>query len=477
MRNIKSIINGQTVGSSLPKIDKYHPATGELIAQVEPATEDMVDQAVKVAAVAQKAWAATDPQIRGRIMQKAAELMRDKIDEIAKLEVQDVGKPYREAVDDAMTGPDAFEFFGSIAQTETGDVMRYPSLNVIAYTDRVPLGVCAGIGAWNFPTQILCWKTAPALAAGNAFIFKPSELTPIVGNRLAEIFKEAGVPDGVFQIVHGDFKVGKAMCSHPDIAKISLTGGVETGKIIMSQCAPTLKKVTLELGGKSPLIIFDDADFDAAVETACAANFYTAGEVCSNATRVFVQEGIYDKLVAALVEKAKAYVLGDPLNDSTTMGALISKPHTKKVLDYIAVGQSEGATLAVGGKQVKPAGCENGNFVEPTIFTNCSDNMKIVQEEIFGPVMAVLKFSTEEEAIARANATKFGLGAGLMTADLSRGHRVAAALESGNVWVNNYNFVPPGMPFGGSKHSGFGRENCKYSLEAYSEIKTTFVQL
>ena len=418
-----------------------------------------------------------DPNIRGRILNKAAELMRDHIDEIAKLEVQDVGKPYREAVDDAMTGPDAFEFFAAMAQTDTGDVMRYPSMNVIVYTERVPLGVCAGIGAWNFPTQILCWKAAPALAAGNAFIFKPSELTPIVGQFLASLLKKAGIPDGLFQIVHGDFNIGKAMCSHPDIAKISLTGGVETGKLIMTQCAPSLKKVTLELGGKSPLIIFDDADFDAAVETACAANFYTAGEVCSNATRVFVQEGIHDRLVAAMCEKAKSYVHGDPMSDATTIGALISQPHTKKVMNYISIGQTEGATLAVGGKQVRPAGFEGGNFIEPTIFKDCSDNMKIVQEEIFGPVMAVLKFSTEEEAVLRANATKFGLGAGLMTKDLSKAHRVASALESGNVWINNYNFVPPGMPFGGSKHSGFGRENCKYSLEAYSEIKTTFVQL
>jgi betaine-aldehyde dehydrogenase len=233
----------------------------------------------------------------------------------------------------------------------------------------------------------------------------------------------------------------------------------------------------LELGGKSPLVIFNDADFDTAVQTALDANFYTAGEVCSNATRIFVQNDIADDFIAAMIEKTQNMTVGDPMADDVSMGALISEKHLKKVLDYVQIGVDEGAVLATGGNRVHPQGFENGYFMEPTILTGCNDNMRVVREEIFGPVMSVLRFDDEAEAIARANATDFGLGAGLMTQDLARGHRVASALESGNVWVNTYNLLPPGLPFGGSKNSGFGRENSAYALDAYSEIKTTYIQL
>jgi betaine-aldehyde dehydrogenase len=354
-------------------------------------------------------------------------------------------------------------------------MLRYP--DAIAYCERVPLGICAGIGAWNYPVQIACWKAAPALAAGNAFILKPSEMTPLTAHMVAGLLAEAGLPDGLFQIVHGDHTVGRAICAHPGIAKISLTGGVDTGRLIMGQSADTLKKVTLELGGKSPLIVFADADFDLAVQTALDANFYTAGEVCSNATRVFVEAGIAADFEAALVERARAMRVGDPMAEDVQMGALISEPHLLKVLDYVSGGVAEGATLAAGGQRAHPQGFENGYFMEPTILTGCRDDMRHVREEIFGPVMSVLTFTDEEEAITRANATGFGLGAGLMTSDLARAHRVAARLESGNVWVNTYNILPPGLPFGGVKQSGFGRENSAYSLEAYSEIKTTYIQL
>ena len=476
MQLCQSIIGGQAVPSSLDPIEKYYPATGEVIAQIEPATEAMLDQAVAVATEAQREWALRDNQERGRILHRAAALLRDANDELSRLEVKDVGKLFSEAISgDVPSGADAMEYFGSAIQTMTGDMHRYG--DAIAYTERVPLGVCAGIGAWNYPAQIACWKAAPALAAGNAFILKPSEMTPLVGHLIADLLREAGLPDGLFQILHGDYRIGRAICAHPGIAKISLTGGVETGKLIMAQTAESLKKVTLELGGKSPLIIFDDADFDIAVETAMAANFYTAGEVCSNATRVFVQDSIADDFIAAMVDKANQITVGDPMADDIGMGALISEPHLNKVLDYVRLGASEGATIATGGNRVHPQGFENGYFMEPTIMTGCTDSMRIVREEIFGPVMSVLRFADEAEAISRANATNFGLGAGLMTKDLARGHRVAAALESGNVWVNTYNLLPAGLPFGGSKHSGFGRENSIYSLEAYSEVKATYVQL
>ena len=472
----RSLIGGQSVGSSQPHIDKFYPATGEVIARIEPADEAMLDQAVAIAAEAQKEWAARSGADRSAVLNRAAQLLRDRNDELSRLEVRDVGKCYGEAVSaDVPSGADAMAYFAALAATETGDMHRYP--DAIAYSERVPVGICAGIGAWNYPVQIACWKAAPALAAGNAFILKPSEMTPLTSHMVADTLKEAGLPDGLFQILHGDYKIGRAICEHPGIAKISLTGGVDTGRLIMAQSAATLKKVTLELGGKSPLLVFADADFDLAVQTALDANFYTAGEVCSNATRVFVEASIASEFEAALVERARALRVGDPMSEDVQLGALISEPHLNKVLDYVALGQKEGARLATGGKRVHPQGFEAGYFMEPTILTDCRDDMRVVQEEIFGPVMSVLTFESEAEAIDRANGTQFGLGAGLITQDLGRAHRVANQLVSGNVWVNSYNLLPPGLPFGGARQSGFGRENSAYSLEAYSEIKTTYIQL
>ena len=476
MQICRSLVGGKAVAGTAPTIDKIYPATGEVIAKIEPADESVLDAAVTAAAAAQAEWAARSSHERGRILGQAARLLRENNDRLAQLEVMDVGKCLGEAVSaDVPSGADAMEFFGALAQTGTGDMRRYP--DAIAYCERVPLGVCAGIGAWNYPVQIACWKAAPALAAGNAFILKPSEMTPLSAHLVADLLSEAGLPDGLFQIVHGDHTVGRAICAHPGIAKISLTGGVDTGRLIMGQSAETLKKVTLELGGKSPLIVFADADFDLAVQTAIDANFYTAGEVCSNATRVFVEASIAADFEAALVQRARAMRVGDPMADDVQMGALISEPHLMKVLDYVSGATAEGATLATGGNRIYPQGFENGYFMEPTILSGCKDDMRHVREEIFGPVMSVLTFEDEDEAIARANATSFGLGAGLITRDLARAHRVADKLESGNVWVNTYNILPPGLPFGGVKQSGFGRENSAYSLEAYSEIKATYIQL
>lgn len=476
MEVCKSLVGGRPVAGAMPSIDKRYPATGEVIARIEPADQTILDQAVEVAAAAQREWGARSGSDRAAILQKAADGLRAHNDALSRLEVRDVGKSFAEAVSaDVPSGADAMAFFASMAMTEAGDMHRYA--DAIAYCERVPLGVCAGIGAWNYPVQIACWKAAPALAAGNAFILKPSELTPLTAHLVAEILADAGLPEGLFQILHGDYQMGRAICAHPGIAKISLTGGVETGRLIMAQSAETLKKVTLELGGKSPLIVFADANFDLAVETALAANFYTAGEVCSNATRVYVEEAIAADFEAALIEGARALRVGDPMADDVQMGALISEPHLNKVLDYIAIGTAEGAKVATGGKRLHPQGFESGYFMEPTILTQCRDDMRVVREEIFGPVMSVLTFSDEQEAITRANATQFGLGAGLITRDLTRAHRVAGQLESGNVWVNTYNLLPPGLPFGGIKQSGFGRENSAYSLDAYSEIKTTYIQL
>ena len=476
MQIISSFINGQPYPSDNGIIEKRYPATGEVIAQVERATPAMLDEAILHAKQAQKEWAALTGQERSRILHNVARALREANEELSRLEVQDVGKLYSEAVSgDVPSGADAFEYFANLAATMTGTSHQWS--DAIGYTRRVPLGVCAGIGAWNYPAQIACWKAAPALATGNAFILKPSEETPIVSLRIAEIAKEQGLPNGLFQILNGDHEIGAAICAHKGIAKVSLTGGIDTGKLIMKQSADTLKKVTLELGGKAPLVIFDDCDFEIAVQTAMDANFYTAGEVCSNATRVFIQKGIAPKIIEEMVKRTSAMRLGDPMSDDVQIGAIISQAHQQKILDYIAIGIDEGATVAVGGKAAKPQGFEGGNFVEPTIMTNCTDDMRIVREEIFGPVMSVLTFDDEEEAIARANDTDFGLGAGVITSDLARAHRVADALEAGNVWVNTYNLIPADWPFGGAKQSGFGRESSQFAIEAYTEVKATYIQL
>lgn len=476
MIRIQSYINGKAHSCDNGLIDKLYPATGEVIAKVERADDALLDLAVQHAKQAQVKWAALTGQERSRILHKIARALHDANEELARLEVQDVGKLYSEAVSgDVPSGADAFEYFANLAATMTGTSHQWA--DAIGYTKRVPLGVCAGIGAWNYPAQIACWKSAPALATGNAFILKPSEQTPLVSQRIVEIATEQGLPDGLFQIIHGDHEIGRALCAHKGIAKISLTGGVETGKLIMAQSAQSLKKVTLELGGKAPLLIFDDCDFEIAVQTAMDANFYTAGEVCSNATRVFIQKGIAPRIIDEMVKRTKAMRIGDPMSDDVQIGAIISKAHQQKVLDYIALGEAEGAQIAAGGQKATPQGFENGFFIEPTIMTECQDDMRIVREEIFGPVMSVLTFETEEEAIQRANDTDFGLGAGVITQDLSRAHRVADALEAGNIWVNTYNLIPADWPFGGAKHSGFGRESSQFAIEAYTEVKATYIQL
>ena len=476
MQLIHSFINGSAYPSDNGTIDKIYPATGEVIAKIERATPHMLDEAVRHAKQAQKQWAALTGQERSRVLHKIANALHEANEELSRLEVQDVGKLYSEAVTgDVPSGADAFEYFANLAATLTGTSHQWA--DALGYTKRVPLGICAGIGAWNYPAQIACWKAAPALATGNAFILKPSEETPLVAMRIAQIAKEQGLPDGLFQILQGDHEIGAAICAHKQIAKVSLTGGIDTGKLIMTQSADTLKKVTLELGGKAPLVIFDDCDFEIAVQTAMDANFYTAGEVCSNATRVFIQEGIADKLIAEMTKRTAAMRIGDPMSEDVQIGAIISKSHQQKVLDYIRIGAEEGATIAVGGKAAHPQGFEGGNFIEPTIMTNCTDDMRIVREEIFGPVMSVLTFKTEDEAIARANDTDFGLGAGIITSDLSRAHRVADALEAGNIWVNTYNLIPADWPFGGSKQSGFGRESSQFAIESYTEVKATYIQL
>ncbi len=410
------------------------------------------------------------PVERGRVLRRAADIMRERNRELSELETLDTGKPLQETlVADATSAADSLEYFGGLAATLTGEHM--PLGGDWAYTMRVPLGVCVGLGAWNYPTQIAAWKGAPALACGNAMVFKPSEQTPLCALKVAEILVEAGLPPGVFNVVQGMGDVGKALVEDTRTAKVSLTGSAPTGKKVYASAAAQMKHATMELGGKSPLIIFDDADLDSAVSGAINANFYASGQVCSNGTRVFVQRGIKEAFLARLAERTAKAVIGDPRDEATNFGPMVSEDQLAIVCSYIEKGVSEGARLVHGGKRIDRPGC----FVEPTIFADVTDDMTIAREEIFGPVMSVLDFDTEDEVIARANATDLGLSGAVFTADLTRGHRVVHAIEAGSVWINQYNLTPVEVPFGGMKGSGVGRENSKAAIAHYSQLKTVYV--
>jgi betaine-aldehyde dehydrogenase len=464
------------------------PAAGERFATINPATGAVlgyrrvagahdIDAAVAAAGRGQAQWAARTAVERARILRRAADLLRLRNDELAELETRDTGKPIQETrIVDVVSGADCLEYFAALAQSLSGEYIDLGSF-AFGYTRREALGVVAGIGAWNYPLQIACWKSAPALAFGNAMIFKPAELTPLTAEKLEEIYLEAGVPAGVFQVVQGFADTGRLLTRHPDIRKVSLTGEVGTGKAVMRDAAQSLKSVTLELGGKSPLIVFDDAKLDNAVAGAMLANFYSSGQVCSNGTRVFVQRGVKAAFLERLVARVRALRIGDPLDPATQVGALISRQHMEKVLGFVARGRAEGARLLVGGMRVTDGDLANGAFVAPAVFDACRDDMSIVREEIFGPVMSVLEFEHEDEVVERANATDFGLSAGVFTNDLTRAHRVIARLQAGTCWINHYNVTPIELPFGGYKQSGLGRENGKAALEHYTQLKSVYVAM
>ncbi len=457
----------------------YNPATGEALASVQIAAEADVDRAVQSSKEAFADWSRRSGTERARILMRVVQILRERNDDLARIESLDTGKPLRESTSvDVVTGADCIEYFAGLAPTLHGH--HFDLGRSFAYTRREALGVCGGIGAWNYPLQIACWKSGPALACGNAMVYKPSELTPLTALKLAEVFMEAGAPAGLFNVVQGAATTGQAISRHPEIAKISFTGEVGTGKQVMADAAlSSLKYVTMELGGKSPLIIFEDADLDNAVRACLTANFFTQGEICTNGTRVFVQSSVRDDFLARMKARTESLRLGDPLDPSTQIGALINREHTEKVLAYIEAGRNAGARLVVGGGQPQHtgSGIRNDCFVEPTIFADCSDDMQIVREEIFGPVMAVLDFESEDEVIRRANATRYGLAAGVFTKDLQRGHRVVAALEAGTCWINNYNITPVEIPIGGYKESGVGRENSPAAVEHYTQLKSVYVEM
>ena len=458
-----------TSGTPIPVI---YSATGEQIATVYAATPAIVDQALEAARRAQKAWAAMTGTERGRVLRRAADIMRERNHDLSVLETYDTGKPYQETIAvDATSGADALEYFGGLAGSLTGEHIQLGEDWV--YTRREALGVCVGIGAWNYPTQLACWKGAPALACGNAMVFKPSETTPLCALKVAEILHEAGAPAGIYNVVQGLGEVGASLVSDPRVAKVSLTGSVPTGKKVYAAAAAEMKLVTMELGGKSPLLIFDDADLENAVGGAILGNFYSSGQVCSNGTRVFVQKGIKKAFLTRLKERLANAVIGDPMDEATSFGPMVSERQMKIVQGYIEKGKAEGARLITGGQRLERAGF----YLEPTVFADVTDDMTIAREEIFGPVMAVLDFETEEEVITRANDTEFGLSAGVFTSDLSRGHRVIAQLDAGSCFINSYNDAPVEAPFGGTKMSGVGRENSKDAINNYSELKSVYVRM
>ncbi|KIN71617.1 betaine-aldehyde dehydrogenase [Sulfitobacter guttiformis] len=466
-------INGKYVeDTSGTKIDVIYPATGAVIATVYAATPSIIDQAIAAAKAAQGAWAAMSGTERGRILRRAADIMRERNHDLSVLETYDTGKPYQEtSVADATSGADALEYFGGMAATLTGEHIQLGENWV--YTRREALGVCVGIGAWNYPTQIACWKGAPALACGNSVIFKPSETTPLCALKVAEILHEAGLPAGLYNVVQGLGEVGAALVTDPRVDKVSLTGSVPTGRKVYAAAAAGMKHVTMELGGKSPMIVFEDADIENAVSGAIMANFYSSGQVCSNGTRVFVHKDIKEAFLKRLAERLDNAVIGDPMDPATSFGPMVSKRQLDIALDYIAKGRAEGARLVYGGEAIEG----DGFYMQPCVFADVTDDMVIAREEIFGPVMAVLDFEDEADVLARANDTEFGLAAGVFTRDLSRAHRVVAALEAGTCFINSYNDAPVEAPFGGVKASGVGRENSKAAIEHYSQVKSVFVRM
>ena len=471
-------IHGDHVESSSGEtFNSINPANGEVIATIGQASEDDVEKAILSAEKGFSEWSQMSAFERGRILLKAVKILRERNDELAELEVIDCGKPLQEAnCVDIETGADVIEYYAGLAPALQGSQQDLDS-DTFFISKREPLGVCAGIGAWNYPIQIACWKSAACLAAGNSMVFKPSEETPLSVLKLAEIYTEAGMPAGVFNVVQGDYRVGQFLTRHPRIAKVSFTGESETGKKVMSDASGTLKEVTLELGGKSPLIVFNDANLDNAVSGALLANFYTQGEICTNGTRVFVQSEIYDEFLKIACERSEKIKIGNPLNLDTQMGALISQEHLDKVMGYIEKAKKSNSKLLIGGDRFISDETKNGFFVEPTIFADCNDKDPHVIDEIFGPVMSVLRFNDESEVIGRANETKFGLAAGVFTQDISRAHRVINKLQAGICWINSWGDSPAEMPVGGYKESGIGRENGPETLKSYTQLKSVFVRL
>ncbi|HEV8661369.1 MAG TPA: aldehyde dehydrogenase [Thermoanaerobaculia bacterium] len=454
--------------------DDIGPASGESIAEVPDSDERDVDAAVRAARGAFATWSRTPVAERSRFLMQLADLIDDNLEELAQLESMDSGKTITLARRlDIPRAVANFRFFAS-AILHFASEAHITDSTALNYTLRQPLGVAGLISPWNLPLYLLSWKIAPAIAAGNTCVAKPSELTPLTAHRLAELAMEAGIPPGVINIVHGyGPKAGRALTCHDDVPVISFTGGTVTGAAIAANAAPRFKKLSLELGGKNPNLIFADADLDQAVTTSIQSSFANQGEICLCGSRIFVEHSIYDEFVQQFVAATKKLRIGDPSDEATDVGALISEAHLQKVVGYIELAKQEGGTIVTGGHRVD----RRGYFVEPTVITGLACDCRILQEEIFGPVVTVTPFDREEQAIAFANSTRYGLSSTLWTRDLQRAHRVAAAIDSGTVWINCWLLRDLRVPFGGMKESGVGREGGFESLNFFTEAKNVCVKL
>jgi aldehyde dehydrogenase (NAD+) len=460
-------------GKTFPTIN---PATEEVIAEVAQGTAEDVDNAVHAArdAFEQGPWPRMSARDRGRLLFRLADLIQQESAELAALETLDNGKPIRDARSiDLPAVIDTFRYYAGWADKLSGQTIPIPG-NFFTYTRREPVGVAGQIIPWNFPMLMVAWKWAPALAAGCTLVLKPAEQTPLTALRLAHLAQETGFPDGVINVVPGDGPhTGAALVRHPDVDKIAFTGEYKTAQQIMADAAPTLKRLTFELGGKSPNIVFADADLDAAVAGSHFALYYNHGQCCCAGSRLFVEDTVYDRVVEKIAARNRAYRVGNPFDPQTDQGPQVDRAQFDKVLRYIDQGKNEGAHCVSGGERVG----QRGYFIQPTLFAEVTDDMKIAQDEIFGPVLSALRFSDIEEVAHRANKTFYGLAAGIWTRDVKKAHYLAAKIRAGTVWINCYDILDPAAPFGGFKMSGIGRELGQPGLEAYTELKTVTMGL
>ncbi len=479
MEQLKNYIHGElTQPVSKAYLDNYEPATGEVYSQIPDSDERDVQLAFEAAKNAFESWSKTSLENRMMILMKVAEGIENRMDEFVAAESKDNGKPQKLArAVDIPRAISNFRFYASAIQHFASESHHMPGIG-INYTLRQPIGVVGCISPWNLPLYLFTWKITPALATGNCVVAKPSEITPYTAYLLSQVCIEAGLPKGVLNIVHGlGGKVGQAIVEHEGIKAISFTGGTETGKRIAATAGPMFKKLSLELGGKNPTIIFADCDFDETVKQVVTASFSNQGEICLCGSRIFIEKSIYEKFRDAFIARVKTLKVGDPNNDDSNMGAIVSLQHKQKILSYIKLAQEEGGTVLCGGRELKIEGrCANGYFIEPTIVEGLDYNCRTNQEEIFGPVVTLTPFENEEEVLMMANSVKYGLSATIWTNDLKRAHRVAEKVEAGIVWINSWLVRDLRTPFGGTKQSGVGREGGWEAMRFFTEAKNVFVK-